>query len=196
VDNKEYLVRNTGDKQEAANLMSNIRIKLNNLKIHLESKYPDKPQVQQLKRNFEADPSRFIESTPDSELDLDLEVDSDSSLASELAWFLASDVETNNLDQDNLDKLETELDPDGSERDLFDRWQNDTITVAEPEVETAKSEILESQFAIPDIDSEAIVDIPENLPEPTPDFIEAIISAPPGMLPFFLAEEYSGEPVE
>jgi hypothetical protein len=48
--------------------MSNIRIKLNNLKIHLESKYPDKPQVQQLKRNFEADPSRFIESTPDSEL--------------------------------------------------------------------------------------------------------------------------------
>jgi len=68
VDNKEYLVRNTGDKQEAANLMSNIRIKLKNLKIHLESKYPDKPQVQQLKRNFEADPSRFIESTPDSEL--------------------------------------------------------------------------------------------------------------------------------
>lgn len=68
VDNKEYLVRNTNDKQEAANLLANIRIKLNNLKVHLESKYPDKPQIQQLKRNFEADPSRFYESTPDSEL--------------------------------------------------------------------------------------------------------------------------------
>lgn len=68
VDNKEYLVRNTDDKQEAANLLANIRIKLNNLKVHLESKYPDKPQIQQLKRNFEADPSRFYESTPDSEL--------------------------------------------------------------------------------------------------------------------------------
>lgn len=68
IDNKEYLVRNTNDKQEAANLLANIRIKLNNLKVHLETKYSDKPQVQQLKRNFEADPIRFYESTPDSEL--------------------------------------------------------------------------------------------------------------------------------
>ena len=68
VDNKEYLVRNTDDKQEAANLLANIRLKLNNLKVHLEIKYPDKPQIKQLKRNFEADPSRFYESTPDSDL--------------------------------------------------------------------------------------------------------------------------------
>ena len=68
VDNKEYLVRDLPDKQEAANLVAKVRIKLNNLKMHLESKYPDKEQVKQLKTNFEADPKRFFESTPDSDL--------------------------------------------------------------------------------------------------------------------------------
>ena len=68
VDNKDYSVRDLPDKQEAADLMAKIRIKLNNLKAHVESKFPDKAQVKQLIRNFEAEPSRFIESTPDSEL--------------------------------------------------------------------------------------------------------------------------------
>jgi len=68
VDNKEYVVRDLPDKQQAADMMARIRIKLNNLKIHVESKFPDKPQAKQLVQNFEAEPSRFFESTPDSDL--------------------------------------------------------------------------------------------------------------------------------
>ena len=67
VDSKEYLVRDLPDKQGAADLLAKVRIKLNNLKIHLESKYPDKPQVKQLIQNFRDDPKRFLESTPDAE---------------------------------------------------------------------------------------------------------------------------------
>ena len=61
VDNKEYSVRDLPDKQQAADLMAKVRIKLNNLKMHVESKFPDKPQVKQLVRNFEAEPSRVME---------------------------------------------------------------------------------------------------------------------------------------
>jgi hypothetical protein len=68
IDNKEYFVRDLPDKQQAADLMAKIRLKLSNLKIHLEQKYPDKPQVKQLITNFEASPSRFYESTPDANL--------------------------------------------------------------------------------------------------------------------------------
>ena len=68
VDNKEYLVREMPDKQEAANLMAKVRLRLKNLKMHVESKFPDKPQVKQLIQNFDADPSRFYESTPDADL--------------------------------------------------------------------------------------------------------------------------------
>jgi len=68
IDNKDYLVRDLPDKQEAANLLAHIRIKLNNLKIHLESKFPDKPQMKQLMNNFKADANRFYESTPDADL--------------------------------------------------------------------------------------------------------------------------------
>jgi len=67
VDGKEYLVRDLPDKQEAADLLAKVRIKLNNLKVHLESKYPDKPQVKQLIKNYRNDPKRFFESTPDAE---------------------------------------------------------------------------------------------------------------------------------
>lgn len=67
VDGKEYLVRDLPDKQGAADLLAKVRIKLNNLKIHLEEKYPDKPQVKQLIRNYRDDPSRFYEATPDAE---------------------------------------------------------------------------------------------------------------------------------
>lgn len=68
IDNKEYLVRDLPDKQEAANLMAKVRIKLSNLKIHLIQKYSDKPQIKQLEANFEANPNRFYESTPDADL--------------------------------------------------------------------------------------------------------------------------------
>jgi hypothetical protein len=67
VDNKQYKVRDMPDKQEAANLMARLRIRLTKLTDALEQKYPDKPQVKHLVQNFRSDPKRFIESTPDSE---------------------------------------------------------------------------------------------------------------------------------
>lgn len=67
VDGKSYKVRDMADKQEAANLMAKIRMKLVKLCNALEQKYPDKPQVKLMIRNFRSDPSRFIEATPDSE---------------------------------------------------------------------------------------------------------------------------------
>ena len=66
VDGSIYKVRNMPDKQEAADMMARIRIKMNKLKLHLESACPDKPQVKQLSRNFEANPKRFYEATPDA----------------------------------------------------------------------------------------------------------------------------------
>ena len=67
IDNKEYLVRDLPDKQQAADLLAKVRIKLNNLKVHLEMKYPDKPQVKQLIQNYRDDHKRFFEATPDAE---------------------------------------------------------------------------------------------------------------------------------
>jgi hypothetical protein len=67
VDGKKYRVRDMPDKQHAADLMARLRLRLMNLCEQLEKKYPDKPQVKQMVKNFRADPSRFIESTPDSE---------------------------------------------------------------------------------------------------------------------------------
>lgn len=67
IDGKQYRVRDMRDKQEAANLLARLRIKLTKLCDALEQKYPDKAQVKQLCKNFRSDPSRFIEATPDSE---------------------------------------------------------------------------------------------------------------------------------
>ena len=67
VDGELYTVRDMPDKQTAADTMAKVRLKMNKLKIHLESTAPDKPQVQQLTRNFEANPNRFKEATPDAE---------------------------------------------------------------------------------------------------------------------------------
>jgi len=67
VDGKQYKVRNMPDKQEAANLMARLRLRLTKLTDILEQKYPDKPQVKHLVKNFRSDPKRFIEATPDSE---------------------------------------------------------------------------------------------------------------------------------
>jgi hypothetical protein len=67
VDGKEYKVRDLPDKQEAANLMATLRVKLVKLCDALEKKYPDKEQVKRMVQNFRSDPYRFIEATPDSE---------------------------------------------------------------------------------------------------------------------------------
>jgi hypothetical protein len=67
VDGQTYTVRDMPDKQNAADTMAKVRIKMNKLKVHLESSAPDKPQVKQLTRNFEANPNRFKEATPEAE---------------------------------------------------------------------------------------------------------------------------------
>lgn len=67
VDNQTYTVRDMPDKQKAADTMAKVRLKMNKLKIHLETTVPDKPQVKQLTRNFEAQAYRFTEATPDAE---------------------------------------------------------------------------------------------------------------------------------
>jgi hypothetical protein len=67
VDGQTYNVRDMPDKQEAADLMARIRLKMKRLKIYVEEKFPDKPQVKQLARNFDADAHRLGESTPDDE---------------------------------------------------------------------------------------------------------------------------------
>ena len=67
IDGKQYKVRDMPDKQEAANLMARLRMRLMKITDTLEQKYPDKPQVKHLVKNFRSDPSRFIEATPDSE---------------------------------------------------------------------------------------------------------------------------------
>jgi WLM domain len=66
VDNQTYRVRDLPDKQAAADLMAKIRLKIKKLKLHLEATYPDKPQVQMLKK-FDAEAHRLGESTPDDE---------------------------------------------------------------------------------------------------------------------------------
>lgn len=67
VDGQTYKVRDMHDKEKAADLMATLRIKLVKLCNAMEKKYPDKPQVKQMVQNFRADPSRFIEATPESE---------------------------------------------------------------------------------------------------------------------------------
>lgn len=67
VDGQSYRVRDMGDRQAAADLMARIRLKMKRLKIHLESTFPDKPQVKMLAKNFDAEAHRLGESTPDDE---------------------------------------------------------------------------------------------------------------------------------
>jgi hypothetical protein len=67
IDGQTYMVRDMADKNRAADTMAKVRLKMNKLKIHLEATSPDKPQVKQLTRNFEAQPDRFKEATPDAQ---------------------------------------------------------------------------------------------------------------------------------
>ena len=66
VDGQQYLVRNLPDKQEAANRLARTRAKLLRLMTTLRQTDPTKPFVALLLQNFDADPSRFSESTPDA----------------------------------------------------------------------------------------------------------------------------------
>jgi hypothetical protein len=61
-----FLVRNLEDKQEAADRLSMIRDRLLRLMKYLEQTYNDRPFVKQILRNFDANPERFAESTPDA----------------------------------------------------------------------------------------------------------------------------------
>jgi predicted metal-dependent hydrolase len=66
VDGQSYLVRNLPDKQDAADRLARTRAKLLRLMKSLKQTHAEKPFVAQLIRNFDADPSRFSESTPDA----------------------------------------------------------------------------------------------------------------------------------
>ena len=66
VDGRTYKVRDMEDKQEAANLMATVRLKISDLCVKLLQKYPDKKQVQMISKNFRDDPNRFLEATPDA----------------------------------------------------------------------------------------------------------------------------------
>jgi hypothetical protein len=67
IDGKTYRIRDMPDKQQAADLMAKLRLKMAKFYMHLESKFPDKAQVILLKKNFKPESHRFFESTPDAE---------------------------------------------------------------------------------------------------------------------------------
>jgi len=66
VDKKSYLVRNMKDKQDAADRLAKIRASLLRLMKHLDQTYKDRPFVKKIIKNFDANPDRFTESTPDA----------------------------------------------------------------------------------------------------------------------------------
>ena len=55
VDNKEYLVRSLPDKQEAADLLANIRMRLEKIVLHLNETFTDDTRTKQLITNFRSD---------------------------------------------------------------------------------------------------------------------------------------------
>jgi hypothetical protein len=65
-DSQKYLVRNMKDKELAADRLAKIRAKLLRLMKYLEQTYKDRPFVKQIIKNFDANPDRFTESTPDA----------------------------------------------------------------------------------------------------------------------------------
>lgn len=67
VDNKRYWVRDMRDKQQAADLIAKVRLRMKKLYAHLQSTFPDKPQVKRLLQRFQPDPERLLESTPDAD---------------------------------------------------------------------------------------------------------------------------------
>ena len=67
VDGEIYQVRDLPDRQQAADLLAQVRKKIKMLYNYLIATYPDKPQVAQLKKNFKPVSSRIFEATPGAE---------------------------------------------------------------------------------------------------------------------------------
>ena len=67
VDGRTYKVRDLPDKEDAADLLAKLRLRLEKMMDFLVASYPSKPQVQRLKANFKPDPNRIFESTPEAE---------------------------------------------------------------------------------------------------------------------------------
>jgi hypothetical protein len=67
VDGKFYRVRDMRDKQQAADLLAKVRLRMKKLYAHLTSTFPDKPQDKRLLQRFDANPERLLEATPDAE---------------------------------------------------------------------------------------------------------------------------------
>jgi hypothetical protein len=67
VDGRTYKVRDMPDKQQAANLLANVRQKIQRLYLSAKEKFPNKPQVRQWVQNFTPDSNRFLEATPDAD---------------------------------------------------------------------------------------------------------------------------------
>jgi hypothetical protein len=67
IDGRPYMVRDMADKQQAADLIAKLRLKLSTLCDKLTQKFPDKHQVQLIVKNFRNDPDRFLEATPNAQ---------------------------------------------------------------------------------------------------------------------------------
>ena len=66
VDDNSYLVRNLPDKLEAANRLAEVRSRVLRLMKHFKQSNTDNQIARDILKNFDADPARFSESTPDS----------------------------------------------------------------------------------------------------------------------------------
>ena len=66
VDDNSYLVRNLPDKLEAANRLAEVRSRILRLMTHFKQSITDNQIALDILKNFDADPTRFSESTPDS----------------------------------------------------------------------------------------------------------------------------------
>jgi hypothetical protein len=66
VDDNSYLVRNLPDKLEAANRLAEVRSRILRLMTHFKQSKTDNQIALDILKNFDADPTRFSESTPDS----------------------------------------------------------------------------------------------------------------------------------
>ena len=67
VDGRMYQVRDMPDKQQAADLLARVRMKIGKLYETMKEKFPNKQQVKQWIQNFSPTSERFTESTPDAE---------------------------------------------------------------------------------------------------------------------------------
>jgi predicted metal-dependent hydrolase len=60
IDGKSYLVQNSDDAQNAANMLAQIRLELLRLKNHLIKKYPNDPRIIKLQERFDGEDSNII----------------------------------------------------------------------------------------------------------------------------------------